>query len=98
MHLTIKQLYFKMQNLTVELVALGLKKGELKCHEKEKKCGSSEVWISFNEIIDMQEQPIGFVICKNCEHIFKYNYKSGTLTLKRHKCPSNKKQQKITSY
>src|ERR1044071_7256297 len=46
----------------------------------------------------MQEQPIGFVICKNCEHIFLYNYKSGTSTLKCHKCPSNEKQQKITSY
>jgi|SRR3954454_10207094 hypothetical protein len=87
-----------MQNFTLEQIVLGLKKGELKCQEKEKKSSSSEVWTSFNEIIDMQEQLTGFVICINCEHIFKYNYKSGTSTLKRHKCPSNEKQQKITSY
>jgi hypothetical protein len=46
----------------------------------------------------MQEQPIGFVICKNCEHIFKYNYKTGTSTLKCHKCQYDEKQSKITSF
>src|SRR3954452_14129847 len=84
-----------MQNFTLEQIVLGLKKGELKCQEKEKKSSSSEVWTSFNEIIDMQEQLTGFVICINCEHIFKYNYKSGTSTLKRHKCPSNESNRKL---
>lgn len=88
-----------MSNLTTEQVVIGLKNGELKYVEKEKKSSnSSEVWTSFNEIVDMQEQSIGFVICKNCEHIFKYNYKTGTSTLKRHKCQYDEKQSKITSF
>lgn len=83
-----------MSELTTEQVASSLRKGELKCQEKK---GSSEVWKDFNEVIDMQEKPIGFAICKTCEHVFKYNYKTGTSTLKRHKC-SDEKQPKITSF
>lgn len=85
-----------MSNLTVEQVLLKFKNGELKCQEK--RGGKSEVWTNFNEIIDSQEQQIGFVMCKNCEHIFKYDYKTGTSTLKRHKCANDEKQPKITSY
>ena len=85
-----------LPDLTVEQVLLNLKNGEFKY--KEKKGGSSDVWTTFNEIIDTQDQSVGFVICKNCEHILKHNYKSGTSTLKRHKCPVNDKQPKITSY
>lgn len=83
-----------MSELTIEQIISNLKNGEFKY--KEKKGGSSDVWTNFNEIIDMQDEFIGFVICINCEHILKYNYKNGTSTLKRHKCPSN--QPKITSY
>jgi hypothetical protein len=85
-----------MSNLTTEQVISNLRKGEFKCQEK--KGGSSDVWENFNEIINMQDQLIGFVICKICDHIFKYNYKTGTSALKRHKCPSYENQPKITSY
>lgn len=82
-------------NFTVEQVTLKLKNGELLCQEKS---GKSEVWLNFDEIINKEEQPIGFVMCKNCSHVFKYDYKTGTSTLKRHKCPSDERQPKITSY
>ena len=85
-----------MSNLTTEQVISNLKKGELKCQEKRSK--SSDVWENFNEIINMQDESIDFVICKTCDHVFKYNYKTGTSALKRHKCPSDEKQPKITSY
>lgn len=85
-----------MSTLTTDQVIFNLRKGELKTQEK--KSGKSDVWTNFNEIVDSQEQYIGFVICKNCEHIFKHDYKTGTSTLKRHKCSSIDKQQKITSY
>jgi hypothetical protein len=81
--------------LTTEQVISNLKKGELKCQEKS---GSSDVWENFNEIVNMQDESIGFVICKICDQVFKYNYKTGTSSLKRHKCPSDEKQPKITSY
>jgi len=84
-----------MSNLTTEQVISNLKKGELKCQEKS---GSSDVWENFNEIVNMQDESIGFVICKICDQVFKYNYKTGTSSLKRHKCPSDEKQPKITSY
>lgn len=86
----------KMSDLTSEQVLSNLKKGELQC--REKKGGSSDVWTNFNEIVDMQDQFIDYVMCKNCEHILKYNYKIGTSTLKRHKCSFDEKQPKITSY
>ena len=85
-----------MSNLTSEQVTSNLKKGELKCREKTG--GSSDVWANFNEIIDMQEQFIDYVICKNCEHVFKYNYKIGTSSLRCYKCSFDDKQPKITSY
>jgi hypothetical protein len=85
-----------MSDLTSEQILSNLKKGELQC--REKKGGSSDVWANFNEIINMQDQFIDYVICKNCEHILKYNYKTGTSALKRHKCSSDEKQPKITSY
>ena len=83
-------------NFNIEQVTLKLKNGELLCQEKS---GKSEVWINFDEIVNKEEQPIGFVICKNCSHIFKYDYKTGTSSLKRHKCSSaDERQPKITSY
>ena len=82
-------------NLTVEQVTLKLKNKELLCQEKS---GKSEVWQNFDEIIDKKEQPVGFVMCKNCLHVLKYDYKTGTSSLKRHKCPINENQPKITSY
>ena len=85
-----------MSNLTTEQVISNLKKGELKCQKK--RGGSSDVWRNFNEIINMQEESIDFVICKICKHVFKYNYTTGTSALKRYKCPSDEKQPKITSY
>src|SRR5688572_25773163 len=84
-----------MSNLTTEQVISNLKRGELKCQEKS---GSSDVWENFNEIVNMQDESIGFVICKICDQVFKYNYKTGTSSLKRHKCLSDEKQPKITSY
>ncbi len=83
-----------MDNLTVEQIASNLRRGEYQCQEK--KDGKSDVWINFEEIIDMQKQLIGFIICKNCEHILKYDYKTGILILKHHRY-SDEKQQKITS-
>ena len=65
---------------------------------KKKKGSKSNIWINFEEIIDMQKQLIGFIICKNCEHILKYDYKIGTLILKHHRCSFDEKQQKIISY
>ncbi len=70
-------------NLTVKQVTLKLKNNELLCQEKTEK---SKVWQNFEEIINKEEQPVGFVMCKNCSHIFKYDYKTGTSTLKHHKC------------
>ena len=70
-----------MSNLTTEQVISNLKKGELKCQKK--RGGSSDVWKYFNEIINIQEESIDFVICKICEHVFKYNYTTGILSLKR---------------
>ena len=37
-------------------------------------------------------------MCKNCLHILKYDYKTETSSLKRHKYPINENQPKITSY
>jgi len=37
-------------------------------------------------------------MCKNCLHVLKYDYKTGTSSLKCHKCSINKNQPKITSY
>ena len=82
-------------NFTIEQVTLKLKNGELLCQEKS---GKSEVWLNFDEIINKDDQPVGFVMCKNCSHVFKYDYKTGTSSLKRHKCSFDDKQPKITSY
>ena len=82
-------------NFTIEQVTLKLKNGELLC---QKKSGKSEVWLNFDEIINKDEQPVGFVMCKNCSHVFKYDYKTGTSSLKHHKCSTDDKQPKITSY
>src|SRR2546423_10381 len=85
-----------MTDLTIEEVTIMLENEELLCQEKS---GKSDVWLSFNEIINNDGQTIGFVICKNCQHVLKYEYSYGTSTLKRHKCPDkNEKQPKITSY
>ena len=65
---------------------------------QEKKGGNSDIWTNFNEIVNIQDQFIDYVICKNCEHILKYNYKIGISALKHHKCSFDKKQPKITSY
>lgn len=82
-------------NLTVEEVKLKLKNNELLCQEKK---GKSTVWINFNEIVNKDEQTVGFAMCKNCSQIFKYDYKTGTSTLKCHKCPADENQSKITLY
>jgi hypothetical protein len=82
-------------NLNAEQVTLMLRNKELFCQVKH---GKSEVWQNFDDIVNQEEQSIGFVMCKNCSCILKYEYKSGTSTLKRHKCPSDEKQQKITSF
>lgn len=82
-------------NLNIELVTLKIKSGDLLCQEKT---GKSDVWLNFDEVVDKEEQPIGFCICKNCSQVFKYDYKTGTSSLKRHKCSSNEKQPKITSF
>ncbi|CAB4427239.1 unnamed protein product [Rhizophagus irregularis] len=37
-------------------------------------------------------------MCKNCSQLFKYDYKIGTSSLKHHKCPSDEKQPKITTF
>ena len=82
-------------NLNTEQVTLKIKNGEFLCQEKS---GKSDVWVNFEEVVDKEEQSIGYVICKNCSQIFKYDNKIGTSSLKRHKCPSNEKQPKITSF
>lgn len=82
-------------NLTTEEVTLKLKNNELFCQEKS---GKSEVWMNFEEIIDKKEQTVGYVMCKNCSQVFKYDYKTGTSSLRRHNCSSDDKQSKITSY
>lgn len=82
-------------NLNIEQVTLKIKSGELLCQEKS---GKSDVWLNFEEIIDKEEQPIGFAMCKNCSQLFKYDYKTSTSSLKRHKCPSDEKQPKITTF
>jgi hypothetical protein len=86
-----------MSDLTVEEVTLMLKNDELLCREKS---GKSEVWLDFNEIINKEQQTIGFVICIHCQRVIKYDYTYGTSTLKRHKCPDdeNENQLKITSF
>ena len=77
--------------LTTDQITLN---NEFLCQEKS---GKSEVWSNFSEIINKEKQSIGYVICKNCQQIFKYDAtKTGTSHLKRHKCSVN--QKKITSY
>ncbi|RIA83246.1 hypothetical protein C1645_880617, partial [Glomus cerebriforme] len=44
----------------------------------KKKKGKSSVWTNFDKIVNKDEQSVGFVICKNCSHIFKYDYKTET--------------------
>jgi hypothetical protein len=82
-------------SLTTDQVSLMLKNKELFYQEKD---GRSEVWQNFDDIVNQEEQSVGFVACKNCSRILKYDYRSGTSSLKRHKCPSDEKQQKITSF
>ena len=84
-------------NLNTEQIVLKIKNGELLCLEKS---GKSDVWSNFEEIVDREERPVGFVMCKDCSQVFRYDYKIGTSSLKRHKCHfhSDEKQQKITSY
>jgi hypothetical protein len=82
-------------DLNIEQVTIMLRSGELLCLEKS---GRSDVWLNFDEVVNQQEQPVGFAICKNCSQLFKHDYKSGTSTLRRHKCPSDESQTKITSF
>ncbi|CAJ0851345.1 4781_t:CDS:2, partial [Entrophospora sp. SA101] len=59
----------------------------------------SEVWLRFVEIVDANNKYIGYVACKNCDQIYKYNYKDGTSSLKRHVCRrALNNQPKITSF
>jgi hypothetical protein len=82
-------------NLNIDQVTSKIRNGELLCQEKS---GKSDVWSNFEEIVNKDEQPVGFAMCKNCSQVFKYDYKTGTSSLKRHKCPSSEKQPKITSF
>ncbi|CAG8777106.1 9965_t:CDS:1, partial [Cetraspora pellucida] len=41
---------------------------------------------------------IGYVLCKNCDHIFTYSQKSGTLHLLHHQCISSSLQSKIIAF
>jgi hypothetical protein len=83
------------ENLSPEQIKLKLKNNELITQEKK---GKSEVWQKFLEIINIQKQFIGYVLCKNCEQIFTYSQKSGTSHLLRHHCISSVDQLKITSF
>jgi hypothetical protein len=58
----------------------------------------SEVWLRFVEVVDENNKYIGYVSCKNCDQIYKYNYKDGTSSLKRHVCHVLNKQPTITSF
>ncbi|CAG8841620.1 41395_t:CDS:2, partial [Gigaspora margarita] len=62
------------------------------------KNGKSEVWQNFLEIVDLNNQYIGYVSCKNCNNIFTYSQKSGTSHLLRHQCISSSNQLKITLF
>lgn len=83
------------ENLSIEQIKLKLKNKELIFQEKN---GKSEIWKTFLEILDLNNNYIGYVLCKNCEHIFTYSQKSGTSHLLRHKCISSSSQLKITGY
>lgn len=48
--------------------------------------GKSDVWANF-ELIMFEEAAQDFARCINCKSILKYNSKSGTASLLRHKCP-----------
>ncbi|CAG8832917.1 10880_t:CDS:2, partial [Gigaspora margarita] len=71
----------KLENLSIEQIKLKLKNHELITQEKNKK---SEVWQDFLEIVDLNNQYIGYVSCKSCNNIFTYSQKSRTLYLLQH--------------
>ncbi|KAK9680701.1 hypothetical protein QE152_g38880 [Popillia japonica] len=48
--------------------------------------GKSDIWANF-ELIMFEEATQDFARCINCKSILKYNSKSGTASLLRHKCP-----------
>ncbi|CAH1770381.1 7853_t:CDS:1, partial [Entrophospora sp. SA101] len=71
--------------------------GELLC--KDKIGGKSDVWLRFAEVFDKEDKSCGYVICKNCQHLYKYNSKEGTSNLIRHVCSSSTSNQRnITSF
>jgi hypothetical protein len=85
-----------MDDLTVDEVKFKLSNKEFSCQEKS---GKSDVWQNFEEIINNEKQYTGYIICKNCLDIYKYDYKkTGSSSLRRHKCEKDEKQSKITSY
>ncbi|CAG8823663.1 20456_t:CDS:1, partial [Dentiscutata erythropus] len=83
------------ENLTLEQIKLKLKNNEFITREKNRK---SDVWQNFLEITDLENNFIGYVLCKNCSQICIYSQKSGTSHLLRHSCASSSKQSKITTF
>lgn len=82
-------------SLTIDKIPSKLKAGEIFLKEKH---GKSGVWDKFAELVDSSHKKIGFAICKDCDHILKYNYKTGTSNLQRHNCRDSNNQSKITSF
>nr|CAG8564771.1 2964_t:CDS:2 [Entrophospora candida] len=82
--------------LTIDQIRSKLRAGEL--FLKEKQGGRSDVWDKFSELVDLDDKMIGYVVCRNCDYITKYNYKLGTSNLRRHRCCNLDNQSKITSF
>ena len=82
--------------LTIDQIRSKLRAGEL--FLKEKQGGRSDVWDKFAELVDLDDKMIGYVVCRNCDYITKYNYKLGTSNLRRHRCCNLDNQSKITSF
>ncbi|CAG8828982.1 42215_t:CDS:2, partial [Gigaspora margarita] len=83
------------ENLTLEQIILKLKNNEFITCEKN---GKSEVWQKFFEIIDLENNFIGYVLYKNCDQICTYSQKTGASHLLHHSCASSSKQSKITTF
>jgi hypothetical protein len=82
--------------LSTDQILSKLLTGELLC--KDKIGGKSDVWLKFAEVFDKDDKSCGYVVCKNCQHLYKYNSKEGTSNLIRHVCSSTSNQRKITHF